>query len=161
MALSAIWALSRSILIIGVWDQFRLGGGGGRGLVARILYPLLARKSSGFARMIFFFLPENGYLKNSMGEPPSPRLVGIWFWYKTGLKNKQTNNTGRIGGGGGVYCAPLDPPLNTCNFLREWLGPKAKWPAHVFFFLCSFSHFQVKWRNIIIYIGWFYSTWNV
>ena len=56
---------------IGVRDQFRLGG---LRSVARIFYPLLARKSSGFARILHDFLPEYGYLKNSMGgcSPPSP-----------------------------------------------------------------------------------------
>ena len=37
------------LVIIGVRDQFRLGG---LRSVARILYPLLARKSSGFARIL-------------------------------------------------------------------------------------------------------------
>ena len=40
-------------------DEFRSGGGGG-GLksLARIFFPLLARKSSGFARILTPFLPE-------------------------------------------------------------------------------------------------------
>ena len=51
-------------------DQFCLGG---LRSVARIFSPLLARKSSGFAR-ILHFLPENGYLKNSRGAAaPSPQ----------------------------------------------------------------------------------------
>ena len=59
----------------GVRDQFRLGG---LRSVARIFYPLLARKSSGFARIlhdlffIFLLLPEYGYFKNSRGGSPSP-----------------------------------------------------------------------------------------
>ena len=39
------------------------------------IFPLLTRKSSGFARKLpDFFLPENGYLKNSRGAaaPSSP-----------------------------------------------------------------------------------------
>ena len=38
---------------IGVRDQFRLGG---LRSVARIFYPLLARKSSGFARILHDFV---------------------------------------------------------------------------------------------------------
>ena len=58
--------------VMGVRDQFRLGGS-----VAWIFYPLVTRKSSGFARILhdfFFFLPENGYLKISRGPctPPPP-----------------------------------------------------------------------------------------
>ena len=55
---------------MGVQNQFRL-----RGLrsVARIFFPLLARKSSGFARIVHDLLPEYGYLKNSRGlQPPPP-----------------------------------------------------------------------------------------
>ena len=59
---------------IGVRDHFRLGG---LRSVARIFSPLLARKSSGFARILhdffFFFLPENGYLKIPGGGGSSPR----------------------------------------------------------------------------------------
>ena len=59
-------------------DQFRLGG---LRSVARIFSPLLARKSSGFARILHEFLPENGYLKTSRGlQPPPPhRLVRLCF----------------------------------------------------------------------------------
>ena len=72
---------------IGVRDQFHLGGGGLRS-VARIFYPLLARKSSGFARILHgFFVPENCHLKNSRGctpsaspPPPPPRLVRLWTY---------------------------------------------------------------------------------
>ena len=56
---------------IGVRDQFRLGG---LRSVARIFSPLLARKSSGFARILPDFLPEYGYFENSRGAaaPPPP-----------------------------------------------------------------------------------------
>ena len=73
---------------IGVWDHFRLGG---LRSVARIFYPLLARKLSGFARILHEFLLEYGYLKNSRGggagaDPPpppasyayAPLRLGIW-----------------------------------------------------------------------------------
>ena len=62
---------------IGVRDQFRLGG---LRSVARIFSPLLARKSSGFARILPDFLPEYGYFENSRGggcSPPPPRLVRL------------------------------------------------------------------------------------
>ena len=56
---------------IGVRDQFRLGG---LRSVARIFSPLLARKSSGFARILPDFLPEYGYFENSRGAAaPPPR----------------------------------------------------------------------------------------
>ena len=65
---------------IGVRDQFRLGG---LRSVARIFSPLLARKSSGFARILHNFLPKNCYFKNSRGAtappPPAPRLVRLWW----------------------------------------------------------------------------------
>ena len=55
-------------------DQFRLGG---LRSVARIFSPLLARKSSGFARILPDFLPEYGYFENSGGggglQPPPPQ----------------------------------------------------------------------------------------
>ena len=46
-----------SLLLMGVRDQFRLGG---LRSVARIFFPLLARKSNGFARILqdFFFCPN-------------------------------------------------------------------------------------------------------
>ena len=55
----------------------RMGRVSFRGLksLARIFFPLLARKSSGFARILLdFFLPENGYLNISRGAgaPLSP-----------------------------------------------------------------------------------------
>ena len=68
---------------MGVRDQFRLGG---LRSVARIFSPLLARKSSGFARILhdFFFWPEYGYLKYSRGgggqpapPPPPPRTPRV------------------------------------------------------------------------------------
>ena len=49
--------------------------------VARIFSPLLARKSSGFARILPDFLPEYGYFQNSGGggaaapPPPPPRTL--------------------------------------------------------------------------------------
>ena len=59
---------------MGVRDQFRLGG---LRSVAWIFSPLLARKSSGFVRILHYFLPEYGYVKNSRGvcspPPPPPR----------------------------------------------------------------------------------------
>ena len=66
------WALQKchsTFKIIGVRDEFC-----SRGLKsgARIFFPLLARKSSGFARILPDVLPENGYLNNSRGLlPPS------------------------------------------------------------------------------------------
>ena len=56
-------------LKLGVRDQWRLGGGGGWGLLPLIFSPVLARKLSGFARtlLVFVFLPENGHLNNSSG----------------------------------------------------------------------------------------------
>ena len=62
------------VRIISVRDEFRSGG---LKSLARIFFQLLARKSSGFARILpdLFFLPENGYLKNSRGagcSPPQP-----------------------------------------------------------------------------------------
>ena len=53
------------VVVIGIRDEFRSGG---LKSLARIFFPLIARKSSGFARILpDFFLPENGYLKNSRG----------------------------------------------------------------------------------------------
>ena len=63
---------------IGVRDEFRSGV---LKSLARIFFPLLAQKLSGFARILPDFLPENGYLKNSGGgggggggwlQPPTP-----------------------------------------------------------------------------------------
>ena len=63
-----------ALVIIGIRDQFRLGG---RRSVARIFSPLLARKSSGFAQILqdffIYFFAENRYLKNSRAPPPPPR----------------------------------------------------------------------------------------
>ena len=71
---------------IGVRDQFRLQG---LRSVARIFSPLLARISSGFARILHFFCPKilNGYWKilggggggGGAAAPPPPRLVGLWL----------------------------------------------------------------------------------
>ena len=73
-----IYACSSLLAPTGVWDEFRSGGGGGGRAtlksLARRFSPLLARKSSGFARILLAFLPENGYLKYSGGggmlQPP-------------------------------------------------------------------------------------------
>ena len=69
--------------LIGVRDELRFflfifwgGGGAGRGAEVSCpnIFPLLGRKSSGFARILLdFFLPENGYLKILAGcSPPCP-----------------------------------------------------------------------------------------
>ena len=76
--------------IMGVQDQFRLGG---LRSTARIFSPLLARISSGFAR--HDFLPEYGYLENSRGAaaphpqppPPPPHTPMLWM-----ITNLQTND---------------------------------------------------------------------
>ena len=65
----------------GVRDHFRVGGGGLRS-VARIFFPLLARKSSGFARILHdFFCPKMAICKIPGGcsppSPPPPRLVRL------------------------------------------------------------------------------------
>ena len=83
-----------SIRPISLWDEFRSGGGGGGwSLLPEYLFPLLARKSSGFARILPDFLPENGYLKNSRGgggglQPPLAlwpiRLWSDLFEYRRG-----------------------------------------------------------------------------
>ena len=63
-----------SLACIGIRDQFCFGE---LRSVARIFYPLLARKSSGIAQILhdFFFLPEYGHLKNytARGSSPPPR----------------------------------------------------------------------------------------
>ena len=56
------------LLIISVRDKFRSGG---LKSLARIFFPLLALKSSGFARILPDFLPENGYL-NNCGKAAAP-----------------------------------------------------------------------------------------
>ena len=72
--------------MISVQDKFRSGG---LKSLARIFFPLLARKSSGFARILLFFLfPENGYLNNSRGAaaPLSPMgrtpMQGSRYFYR-------------------------------------------------------------------------------
>ena len=65
---------------ISIRDEVRL-----RGLksLARIFFPLLARKSSGFARILpDFFMPENCYLKYSRGvaAPPPPQPYGPYAY---------------------------------------------------------------------------------
>ena len=44
---------TENVILIGIKDQFRWGGGGGGGVrsLARTFYPLLAQKSSGFTRI--------------------------------------------------------------------------------------------------------------
>ena len=66
---------------MGVRDQFCLGG---LRSVARIFSPLLARKSSGFARILhdFFFCPNMAVWKILGGcshpsPPPPPRLIRL------------------------------------------------------------------------------------
>ena len=59
---------------IGERDEFRSGWGGGVKSLARIFSPLLARKSSGFARILLAFWPENDYLKNYRGAT-APSLM--------------------------------------------------------------------------------------
>ena len=59
--------------------------------VARIFYPLLARKSGGFAEyyMIFFFF-WGGYLNNySIGPPPPPAsyALSVQNWPRDRLSN--------------------------------------------------------------------------
>ena len=62
--------------LVGVRDQFRLGV---LRSVARIFSPLLARKSSGFARIIHYFCPKMAIWKILGGlQPPAPRLVRLW-----------------------------------------------------------------------------------
>ena len=63
------------------------GGGGGLKSLARIFCPLLAPKSSGFARILPNFLPENGYLNFLHSLAPwAVRLYGYqqivhaWEW---------------------------------------------------------------------------------
>ena len=70
---------------------FFFWGGGGLRSVARIVSPLLARKSSGFAQILpDLFLPEYGYLKNSRGAtapspPPPASYAYVCKCYKTTL----------------------------------------------------------------------------
>ena len=79
------WKCSISFLItlnaaIGVRDEFRSGV---LKSPARIFPPLLAWISSGFARILPAFLPENGYLNNSRGAavpPPPPQPHGPYAY---------------------------------------------------------------------------------
>ena len=88
--------------IIGVRDELRSGGGGGGGgggglkSLARIFSPLLARKSSGFTRILPAFLPENGYLKNSSPHPHVPyaynyNLLIVMFFFFMKLASTTKN----------------------------------------------------------------------
>ena len=64
-----VWGGGGIYICVRVRDHFV------RGLksLARIFYPSLARKSSGFAQVLLAFLPKNCHLKNSRGmEPPPP-----------------------------------------------------------------------------------------
>ena len=56
----------RCMRIISVRDRFRSGGGGAE-VSCPNLFPLLARKSSGFCPNITCFLARNGYFTNSRG----------------------------------------------------------------------------------------------
>ena len=60
---------------------------GGLNSLPRIFFPLLARNSSGFARILPDILPGNGYLKNSRGAaaPPAPWAVRIWYMARRNL----------------------------------------------------------------------------
>ena len=66
--------------------SFRGGGGGGLRSVARLFSPL----SSGFARILQTFLPENGYLKNSRGAaaPPPPHPAPASYAYDDTCRRK-------------------------------------------------------------------------
>ena len=72
---------------IRVRDEFCRGGGGAEISCPNIiLFPLLARKSSGFARILPDFLPENGDFKKSggggcspMGRTPTPISFFKWI----------------------------------------------------------------------------------
>ena len=68
--------LEPKLLGIGVWDQLRLEG---LRSFAQIFYSMLARKSSGFARILRVFCPKIAYLKKIWGgggaaapSPPPP-----------------------------------------------------------------------------------------
>ena len=67
---------------IGVRDEFCSEG---LKALARIFFPLLARISSGFARILCDLLPKNGYLKNSRGAAallsPMARTPMPAFWW--------------------------------------------------------------------------------
>ena len=69
----------------------RRGGGGGGAEVSYPIFfsPLLARKSSGFARITLDCLLENCYLKNSWGcsppPPPRPMVVRLCAWLSNSL----------------------------------------------------------------------------
>ena len=91
---------------IGVRDQCQLGK---LQSVARIFYPLLARKSSGFAKILHDFLPANSYLQKSQrAEPPSPPPPAS---YAYAGKHVCT----------WVVCAePLIGIWKVCNSKRDW-----------------------------------------
>ena len=66
-----------SCMSICVQDQF-CSGGGGLNSLARIFSPLLARKSSGFARILLALLPENCYLKTWGGGGAATVPLAPW-----------------------------------------------------------------------------------
>ena len=101
---------------ISVWDKFRLvgggGGGGGWSLLPEYLFPLLARKSSGFfARILPDFCPKNGYLKYSRAAAPPPPPPGP---QPHGLYAYDQNLCGGGGGGGNrsihIHSLNYSPP---------------------------------------------------
>ena len=76
------------VIIMGVRDQFRLLGG--LRSVARIFYTLLARKSSGFARIFTCIFTRKWLFEKLWGgggelqptqPPPPPFLVRLWSAY--------------------------------------------------------------------------------
>ena len=93
-----------------------------RGLksLARIFFPLLARKSSGFVRILpDFFLPENGYLKNSGGggglQPPSApwavRLCTLRSKHYKRNTNMQEKFNHYRNHSSSLFVRPITPPL--------------------------------------------------
>ena len=67
-----------SVSFISVRDEFRLGGAV-QSLLPEYLFPLLARRSSGFARILPDFCPKNGYLEHSRGAAAHlTPMAGVW-----------------------------------------------------------------------------------
>ena len=88
-------------LSIGVRNQFRLGG---LRSVARIFFPLHARKSSGFARILPDVLPEYGYLEyleygyipgglQPPSPPPPPPPASYAYEFETLLRKSCSSNS--------------------------------------------------------------------
>ena len=73
-----LWKYLTSFHLLGIRDQFRLGG---LRSIARIFSPLLARKSSGFARILHSFarkwLFEKLYGTAAPPPPTHPRLIRV------------------------------------------------------------------------------------